>query len=32
MSIQIDYNDPQYAQAAVEILRRHDSGEPEAST
>ena len=31
MSIQIDYNDPQYAQAAAEILRRHDSGEPEAN-
>ena len=31
MSIQIDYNDPRYAQAAAEILRRHDSGEPEAN-
>ena len=31
MSIQIDYNDPQYAQAAAEILRRHDNGEPEAN-
>ena len=31
VSIQIDYNDPQYAQAAAEILRRHDSGEPEAN-
>ena len=31
MSIQIDYNDPQYAQAAAEILRRHDAGEPEAN-
>ena len=29
MSIQIDYNEPRYAQAAAEILRRHDSGEPE---
>ena len=31
MSIGIDYNDPQYAQAAAEILRRHDAGEPEAN-
>ena len=31
MSVQIDYNDPRYAQAAAEILRRHDSGEPEAN-
>ena len=31
MSIQIDYNDCWYAQAAVEILRRHDSGETEAN-
>ena len=31
MSDQIDYNDPRYAQAAAEILRRHDSGEPEAN-
>ena len=31
MSIPIDYNDPRYAQAAAEILRRHDSGEPEAN-
>ena len=31
MSIQIDYNDPRYVQAAAEILRRHDSGEPEAN-
>ena len=31
MSIQIDYNDPQYAQAAAEILRRHENGEPEAN-
>ena len=31
MSVQIDYNDPRYAQAAGEILRRHDSGEPEAN-
>ena len=31
MSDQIDYTDPRYAQAAAEILRRHDSGEPEAN-
>ena len=31
MAIQIDYNDPRYAQAAAEILRRHDNGEPEAN-
>ena len=31
MSIQLDYNDPRYAQAAAEILRRHDGGEPEAN-
>ena len=31
MSIQIDYNDPRYPQAAAEILRRHDNGEPEAN-
>ena len=31
MSIQIDYNDPRYAEAAAEILRRHDKGEPEAN-
>ena len=31
MSIQIDYSDPRYAQAAAEILRRHDNGEPEAN-
>ena len=31
MSIQIDYNDARYAQAAVEILRRHENGEPEAN-
>ena len=31
MAIQIDYNDPRYAQAAAEILRRHDAGEPEAN-
>ena len=31
VSVQIDYNDPRYAQAAAEILRRHDNGEPEAN-
>ena len=31
MSIQIDYNDPRYAKAAAKILRRHDSGGPEAN-
>ena len=31
MSIQIDYNDSRCAQAAAEILRRHDNGEPEAN-
>ena len=31
MAAQIDYNDPRYAQAAAEILRRHDNGEPEAN-
>ena len=31
MAIQIDYNDPRYAKAAAEILRRHDAGEPEAN-
>ena len=31
MSDQIDYNDARYAQAAAEILRRHENGEPEAN-
>ena len=31
MAVQIDYNDPRYAEAAAEILRRHDNGEPEAN-
>ena len=31
MAGQIDYNDPRYAQAAAEILRRHENGEPEAN-
>ena len=31
MAAQIDYNDPRYAHAAAEILRRHDNGEPEAN-
>ena len=31
MSIQIDNNNTRYAQAAAEILRRHENGEPEGS-
>ena len=31
MSIQIDYNAPRYAEAAAEILRRNENGEPEAN-
>ena len=31
MSVHIDTNDPRYKQAAAEILRRHDKGEPEAN-
>ena len=31
MPIHIDYNDPQYAEAAREILRRHDNFEHEAN-
>ena len=31
MPMQLDTNDPRYAQAAAEILRRHDNGEPEAN-
>ena len=31
MSVHIDTNDPGYKQAAAEILRRHDNGEPEAN-
>ena len=31
MSVHIDPNDPRYKQAAAEILRRHDKGEPEAN-
>ena len=31
MAGQIDYNDPRYAQAAAESLRRHENGEPEAN-
>ena len=27
----IDYNDPRYAESAADILRRHDSAEPEAN-
>ena len=29
--MQIDYNEPRCAQAAAEILRRHEGGEPEAN-
>ena len=32
MPIHIDYNDPQFAEAAREILRRHDNADPEANT
>ena len=31
MAVHIDPNDPQYAEAAAEILRRHNRGEPEAN-
>ena len=31
MPIHIDPNDPKYRNAAAEILRRHDNGEPEAN-
>ena len=31
MPVHIDYNDPSYAEAAAEILRRHDNAEPEAN-
>ena len=31
MSDHIDYTDPKHAEAAAEILRRHDRGEPEAN-
>ena len=31
MTAQIDYNDPKYAAAAAEILRRYDNFEPEAN-
>ena len=31
MSDQTDYNDSRFAEAAAEILRRHDNGEPEAN-
>ena len=31
MPVHIDYNDPRYAESAGEILRRHDSAEPEAN-
>ena len=31
MPVHIDYNDPQYAESAAEILRRHDNAGPEAN-
>ena len=31
MPVHIDYNDPQYAESAAEILRRHHNAEPEAN-
>ncbi len=31
MPVHIDYNDPRYSEAASEILRRHNNGEPEAN-
>ena len=31
MALHLDTNDPKYAEAAAEILRRHDNGEPEAN-
>ena len=31
MAVHIDQNDPRYPEAAAEILRRHDRGEPEAN-
>ena len=31
MPVHVDTNDPRYAEAAAEILRRHDRGEPEAN-
>ena len=31
MPVHIDYNDPQYADSAAEILRRHDNAGPEAN-
>ena len=31
MPVHIDLNDPKYRNAAAEILRRHDNGEPEAN-
>ncbi len=31
MTPHIDPNDPRYRNAAAEILRRHDNGEPEAN-
>ena len=31
MALHLDTNDPKYAEAAAEILRRHDNAEPEAN-
>ncbi len=31
MALHIDTNDPKYAAAAADILRRHNAGEPEAT-
>ena len=31
MPMQLDVNDPRYAESVAEILRRHDNGEPEAN-
>ena len=31
MAIHIDVDDPKHRNAAAEILRRHDNGEPEAN-
>ena len=31
MAPHLDTNDPKYAEAAAEILRRHDNAEPEAN-
>ena len=31
MSIEMNYSDPKYAEAAARILERHNRGEPEAN-